>query len=336
MGMRYSIAILLCAAGCNPDIIDHSRQDAAVGGPDATTAVDSGTASDAGFEDKDGAVQECQISVSGPFEFGTIGEAQQTQSQTLTNIGLADCEILSASIADPLVFEITGPSPVGILGPGSSVQVQVQTAAQLGHLETELVVTLTDSRDGPELRVPISALRQGDELASTETITFRISNTTGQDRWVDTMGWSCTPFALGIPLDIEFQCGCECPPPPDPQVSQLQRVPAGGQVDIVWDGRTAVTWMQRIECGPNDQMQELYMARQPAPAGSYTVSLGVEASLPTHCNAGTDTADCSPENGGGSGGTGGIADRCPSTDTVGGSFVLVPGQSQVVPLTITN
>lgn len=347
--MRYSIAILVCAAGCSTDIIDHSPD--ASGTTDATVrdtgldtgfdaglvgidaAVDSGIVSDSGAQ-PDSGVQPCDLSVSANYDFGTISQRRQVQSQLLMNIGFGNCEVQSLSIRDPLMFAVVSGQAV-VLAPGEAAQVQIETLDQLGHLETELVISLRESRAGPEIRVPVTALRQGDELPSTETITFRVSNTTAQDRWVHSAGWSCTPYALDIPLDIEFQCGCECPAPPAPQVSQLVRVPAGGQVDILWDGRTAVTWVQRIDCGP-DQMQELRMARQPAAARTYDVRLGIESTVPANCNISGDTVDCSPDNSGGPGGSGGVADKCLSSDVLQESFVLVAGQDQVVPLNITN
>lgn len=349
--MRYSIAILLFAAGCTTDIIDHSQQDASAGSSDAANmdsgdkgldaglvgidaAVDAGLLVDSGVVPDAGA-HGCILSVSGNFDFGTIGQSRQVQSQRIRNVGFDQCEILSMRIRDPEMFSLVISSGAALLGPDDAVQVEVQTSDLLGHLESELVITLRESREGTEVTVPISALRQGDELPCTETITFRVNNSSGQDRWVHSAGWSCTPFSLGIPLDIEFQCGCECPAPPAPQVSQLVRVPAGGQVDLTWDGRAAVTWVQRIDCGP-DQMQELRMAKQPAAAGPYDVRLGVEATLPTNCNVSGDIADCTPDTSGEPGGSGGVADKCISTATLTESFVLVAGQDQVVPLTITN
>lgn len=345
--MRYSIAIMVLAAGCTTDIIDHSSPDTGVAAVDsgvgqgmdagllpADAAVDAGAGADA-MVGQDAGSRACKVSVSGDYDFGTISQQPVTQSQLLTNTGFGPCEVLWIAVRDPQMFELAMPHQGAVLIPGDALQVGVRPLEQIGHLQSELIVTMSEGQDTWELTIPIRALRQADELPSTETVTFRVSNTTAQDRWVHSAGWSCTPYSLGIPLDIEFQCGCECPAPPEPQVSQLMRVPAGGQVDVVWDARQAVTWIQRIECGP-DQMQELRMAKQPAPGGVYDVRLGVETALPQNCNLSGDVADCTPDTSGQPGGSGGVAAKCTSSSTLQESFTLVAGQDQVVPLVISN
>ncbi len=345
--MRYSIAVLLMAAGCTTDIIDHSSPDTGVGDVDSGTSLgmdaglvgvdaslDAGAATDATVA-QDAGTRACKISVSGDYDFGTISQGPVTQAQTLTNTGSGPCEVLWIAVRDPLQFEVVTPNQGALLIPGDALQITVRPLEQLGHLETELIVNLSEGQQMWELNVPIRALRQADELPSTVTVTLRVSNATAQDRWVHTAGWSCTPYSLGVPLDIEFQCGCECPAPPEPQVSQLARVPAGGEIYLAWDGREAVTWIQRIDCGP-DQMQELRMAKQPAAGGAYDVRLGVESTLPANCNLSGDFADCTPDTSGQVGVSGGVADKCLSMQTVTNSFVLVQGQNQLVPLTITN
>ena len=133
------------------------------------------------------------------------------------------------------------------------------------------------------------------EVASIQTITYRLHNQTTSDVFVVIDGWDCTPFHPGFPTRLSFQCGCECPPPPDPAPTRFVRIAPDGRYDLEWDGRGLVTWTEPEVCGPDFTIDLTYGVLVPVEPISAPTRIAYETKLPDRCSDGAgDVYECPP------------------------------------------
>jgi hypothetical protein len=185
------------------------------------------------------------------------------------------------------------------------------------------------------------------EVPSAQTVTFKVTNASGADRYVVTGGNNCTSLELDkladggqsiVPLMIGFQCPCECPMPGSARPTAFRRVAAGESFDVTWDARGLTTWRQSIVCqngGPFPPRASSVVAGvlQPVDAGRYRITLGVESTLPAGCQGSGPDYRCDVSYA--SNETSEIAPRCLTSSNAATEFSL-PVSGDVVVSFVLN
>ena len=141
---------------------------------------------------------------------------------------------------------------------------------------------------------PLTAAPVPAELPAVHEVRFQVSSEYPTPVWIASQGWFCTPFGIAdVDLQIGFRCGCECPDPGGAYAQELRQVMPGESVDVVWDGRQAVTYPTCADCG--EPVFETAAVQQPAAAGTYTVTIPFLVNLPDECtDSGNGRATCGP------------------------------------------
>jgi len=177
--------------------------------------------------------------------------------------------------------------------------------------------------------------------ASKQTVTFAITNGSGEDRWLVSRGVYCTASAIGgLSIAMGFTCECECPNPGSPRVESYRRLKAGETFTITWDARALVTYPEAIDCeargwkgAPPQTVTRGVL--QPVAAGTYTFTAGYESTLPARCTPSGDEATCPWMYGGYVGSLPPtIATRCESSKAATATVTLPAEGDVTVPVTI--
>jgi hypothetical protein len=141
-------------------------------------------------------------------------------------------------------------------------------------------------------------------VASVQSVTFTITNGSGQDRFVVTRGHVCQPYAVarlvsGSPQPLRLEgssvvlpsdatrATCEGTSPGMDYLAALHRIRPGESFTITWDARAFVEQQVTLPClqDPTASRPAIVGALQPVTPGSYRVTVGVQSSIP---NGGAD------------------------------------------------
>lgn len=303
MGMRHALHItfaLSLTAGCSTDLIEHDA--GPLGSPDAAAdaghdagATDGGD-KDAGATDA-GASQACelQFEVSLELDPTEVGRTS-TKATVLTNVGLGTCEPTLSIEPAGTGISLFGPVTPAT-GPGDNELIRFEFSPSTpGDHEAHLVARFGSN---PADTVQLTRLRGYGFLTdspSLRTMTYRVRNATGEDRYLVLEGRDCRGLDPSVPTQLSFQCGCECPPPPDPGPTRLVRIPPGQTYSVVWDTRRLFTWDVELECGPGFTETEVRGALGPVPNGTYPTRLAYMRTVPAYCNPSStpDEYECDP------------------------------------------
>lgn len=331
------LAPLLALLACSTDIIDHGNgnKNASGNGSDAGPVRDAGMgqmAVDGGHPD---AGRRCALAPRIGHDFGVLHVGQSAVGNfSLTNeFPPTLCTITSFAFDPPHPALTMSPPPTPVQQSMTFVPVTF-APTEPGVAETELVVRTTEST----YRWPFRGVAIPAEEASTQTVTFEVSNTSTSALYVLTEGAWCDAFDVGVPRNLGFQCGCECPPPPTPFGRTYRRVEAGGAYAFTWDARSLATLAYDTPCGPvhlGDTAPLVGGALHPVAPGSYSIDVAYETSIPANCNVNGDELFCdsfepaqeTPPP---------VAELCPATQTVGVPFTLPATGDITVPVIIGN
>jgi len=132
------------------------------------------------------------------------------------------------------------------------------------------------------------------EIPSSHTVTFAVTNTGSSDLYLLTYGAGCTdllierqsqtgwdklPTDWGIPIPGEGCCVVACDSSSGP--GRFEAIGPGGTREVVWDGRALVLSDQTGDCHGRQVYQA---ARQPVEAGTYRVTVVAVSTLPACCD----------------------------------------------------
>ena len=142
------------------------------------------------------------------------------------------------------------------------------------------------------------------ELPSTQSVTILINNDSGEDRWVVTAGQFCTPFGIqkvgagSLLLSMGFQCICECANPGPEHVSGYRHLRPGEAFRVTWDARDLTTFAESVDCATRGWASAGVQSvtsgvLRPVKAGAYSVTIGVEKTLPRDCTEPASSGDVS-------------------------------------------
>ncbi len=142
-----------------------------------------------------------------------------------------------------------------------------------------------------------------EEIPARQSVVFRITNTGETVRYLSRGGYSCSAWRLSyldgtLPGDRApgYQCGCECPPPPSSAVAGYAILSPGEAIDFTWDGRVEIWYLAYYrDCSyyVGNRTYPMYSSvAQPAPAGRYTVTVGVDDTVPSTCSATEESVTC--------------------------------------------
>jgi len=146
------------------------------------------------------------------------------------------------------------------------------------------------------------------DIRSRQTVTFDITNGAAADRYVVTSGHYCDDYALSfqgteVPRTLGFQCLCECPNPGMSFAMGYHQIAPGASYRTTWDARVLMTYSDPYDCAAHGwpglpPTTELVGIHQPVGAGMYSVTFGVERSLPDNCqNQGSGDFLCTGPSG---------------------------------------
>jgi hypothetical protein len=139
------------------------------------------------------------------------------------------------------------------------------------------------------------------EIASRQTVTVVLTNTSTIEIWVPSSAWNCDLFSVqdsrgSVPIGLGFQCICECPMPPPSYVQSYALLAPGASYTMTWDARRLVTWTEEVECprGPGAPVTETeyHGVLQPVAADTYLMTVGYADSIPADCSRSQDVLTC--------------------------------------------
>ncbi len=133
--------------------------------------------------------------------------------------------------------------------------------------------------------------------ASAQRVTFVVTNSSDETRYVATSGMDCDAFAITgieggasgrLARSVGFTCPCECPAPQEPHVERYVLVGPGESTELIWDARSMRVVSRAVDCGemgwPGMECQsEPAGVWSPVAAGRYRVSLVSEVDVPENC-----------------------------------------------------
>ena len=147
-----------------------------------------------------------------------------------------------------------------------------------------------------------------EDIASRQTVTFRLTNASSSDRFIATKGSWCDPYSVAegagtpVPLTLGYQKKCDAVAKVDViRTIQFERVAAGASFPATWDARRLVLVGAVADCGDSggdhdadDRINKEYLegVHQPVSAGPYAVAFAFESTLPADCTLTGDVATC--------------------------------------------
>lgn len=300
-------------------------------GPTDTGAQDMGFA-DTGTQDI-GTPNGCSLSITPTvLDFGIVPRATSVvRSVLLNNTGFEDCTVNGVVLIGPDFAMVSGGA--GIIPPGGALALEVRhNPTAQGEARGELIVRSNDLQN-PEFTVELRGWGALEDVASTQTITINVQNTTASAVYVVTQGFSCAPYDVGASLGIGWQCGCECPAPSPAAATELRRLDPGQIYTFTWDGRIAEFLTRRFDCADGGassfEIDDVHARDVPVLPGPRTIQVPYNLMIPAGClpeQNGVVTCDMMAGNGE-SPPT--IMEMCPSEQVASANINLMSGDQTV-------
>ncbi len=300
-------------------------------GPTDTGAQDMGLA-DTGAQDM-GENNGCSLNITHTvIDFGVVARGTSAvRSLLLNNIGFGDCVVNEVLLVGPDFAVLMGGAAV--LVPGDTLTLELQhSPATEGEARGELILRSNDAQN-PEYRVELRGWGALEDVASTQTITINVQNTTASTVYVVSQGFSCAAYDVGASLGIGWQCGCECPAPSPPSATELRRLDPGQIYTFTWDGRVADFLVRRFDCtdggASSFEIDDYHSKAVPVSPGPRTIQVPYNLAVPAGClpeQNGVVTCDMMVGNGE-SPPT--IMEMCPSEQVASANINLMSGDQTV-------
>jgi len=342
-----TIGACLLASACDspetpatPGSLDTGTE-ASAGTPDedaqTTATPDADAETDAG-PDADASVP-CEGSAPGCFEClydGPVGEAVCANGEWSCDVGELNPECTPDDYFD--CSEFGGEVCCDIDGNATSAKCPTPSTPFCPD-GSEPVLECNSCGATPDTGAP------PESIASTQSVSFRVTNDTGEVRYIALAGADCEGWGIaGVPAQVNFQCGCECPMPSYDFVTQWLALEPGAEHVLTWDARGLATYDVPHNCceqgwGPDAGIAyTTSAARQPVEPGSYAVFVGVATTLPdgTNClDVGDGTFDCyGPDFADGGDFPPNLSAACSDLSTVNTTFALPAAGDVEVPIAL--